>query len=151
MAKIHGLLPYALIAAREGATTRQFGAAMRALGLGARSSEMEKLMSIAKGILAADKEEPFRDIRFAPLPSEMKEWSTKSATGVRQNVAVIVRERVTGQLRVVPYSAYSDTGVTREQAMAAAINAYSGRNEQYNSDVIGTIHRATLRYVPSGF
>lgn len=150
MARILGLLPAALIAAKEGMSARAFGRLMRELGEGARSSEMDKMYGLAKQMIATSGDEIFRNISLAPLPSEMTPWTSKGATGVRQNVSVIIRERSTGNIRSVPYSAYSATGTTREEAMASALSSYSTNNEAYNTEIIGAVHGATYQYTPSG-
>lgn len=150
MAKVLGLLPAALLAAKEGMSARAFGRLMRELGEGARSSEMDQLYGLAKEMVAKSGDAIFADIRLQPLPSEITPWASKSATGIRQNVSILVRERATGNIRAVPYSSYSASGVTREQAMAAGLSAYGTNNESYNTDIIGAVHGATYEYVPSG-
>jgi hypothetical protein len=151
MAAIVGKLDMAIAAAKVGMSARAFEAYLRMIGEGARSSEVGRLFNLAKQIVSQSAEEPFRPTGEVPLNSELPVWHTKTEAKVRQNVNIVVREKATGQQRIVPYSMYSPTGVTREQAKAAAIAAYSSHNEAYNTEIIGAVHMSAFQYVPTGF
>lgn len=148
MARVLGLLPSALIAARGGMSGNAFYRELRRLGMGARRSEILELYGHARSIVSRTPEEPFRDIRQVPLASEMSAWPSKNATGIVQNVTLLYRDRVTGHIQRTYYRTVSDTGITRERAMAMATAAYSDHAESYDQDIIGAIHTSAYNLVP---
>lgn len=151
MARILGLFPSALAAARLGATERQWEREVRALGMGARSSEMLQLWRVAKSIVAKSADEAFRDPSLAPSESEIPAWPSKRATGIAQTVTLTYRDRTTGQIKQTWWRTVGDNPLTREQAMATAIDAYSEHAESYNQDLIGAVHTSSYRLVPDLF
>lgn len=148
MARVLGLFPSALAAASGGMSERAWERQVRAAGLGARSSEMLNLWKIAKSITTASPQEPFNDISKVPSGTELSPWPTKGATGVIQNVTLTYRDRTTGEIKQTWYRVKSDTGVTREQALAEAINSYSDHAEDYDQDLIGAVHTSAYSLVP---
>lgn|SRR5487761_75367 len=148
MARILSLFPSALIAAREGVSANALDRQLRELGIGARRSEVLSLYRIAKGIIARSPSGVFEDIRHAPTASEITAWPTKKATGIMQTVALTYRERSTGVLSQTWYSVSGTEPITREQAIAMAINAYAEHAEDYNQDLIGAVHTSTRRLTP---
>src|SRR6266481_7864557 len=104
MPAILGALPSALLAARENVSANQFYHDLQAAGLGARRSEVLSLYKIAKGIVAKSPDEPFRDIRTVPTSSDLTQWPTRKAEGIRQTVSLVYRDRVTGHQLVTYWS-----------------------------------------------
>jgi hypothetical protein len=141
-------LPSALQAAREGISANQLYRDLQAAGMGARRSEVLSLYKIAKGIVSKSPDEPFRDIRTSPVSSDLVPWPTKKATGIRQTVTLVYRDRVTAHQQVTYWSVTSSEGVQRETAMATAINAYAEHAERYGQDLIGAVHTGAHQYVP---
>lgn len=121
---------------------------LRGLGLAARRSEVLSLYKIARGIVASAPDEPFRDISRVPSGADLGTWPTKSATGIRQNVTLVYRDRTTGALNRTFWSVTSENGISREQALATAINVYSPHAEDYEQDLIGAIHTGAYAYTP---
>lgn len=148
MPRILGLFPSSLIAAQGGMTANAYYRELRSLGIAARRSEVLGLFKIARGIVATSPEEAFRDVGQVPQGSELREFPSKRATGVRQNVTLVYRDRTTGGFKVTFHSTTSENGVTRETAMATAINSYSEHAESYGQDLIGAVHTGAYRYVP---
>lgn len=148
MPRILGAFPAAITAAAGGMSANAFYRALQAQGIGARRSEVLQLFKIAKSITTASPHEPFRDPRFAPTGSELQDWPTRSATGVRQNITLVYRDRTTGKLSQTWYSTVNPQALTREQANAMAIDAYSQHAEDYNQDLIGAIHTSAYNLVP---
>lgn len=152
MAKILGLFPQALIAARGGMSQNQFIRTMRSLGEGARDSEMRSLFRIALRTLETSPDEPFGDPNAVPDRAQASPWPTLVATGMRQAVEVTYRVRATGTLVTVPYQVSSQNGVTRQEAVDAAINAYASKAEAYGQEFVGAVHTKVFVMVPqSGF
>ena len=151
MAKIVQNLGEALTAAAAGMNASAFERYLRSIGKGARSSEVRSLYAEVKAILRKAPDEPFRDITQVPLPSEMDPWGTKGSSQVRQNIAVIIRDRTTGNIRTEWFPVYSETGVTREQAMSAALGTFTSQNAAYNTETVGVIHGGAYQYIPRGF
>ena len=148
MARILGLLPAALIAARGGLSQNAFIREVQATGYGARFSEMRQLFNIAKKITTASPDEPFRDLSLVPDSSQLLSWPTKRATGIRQNVTITYRDRTTGQIKQTFYSTVSENPLTREEVIARAIDAYSEHAERYEQDLIGAVHTSAYNLVP---
>lgn len=149
MARILSALPAALIAARNGLSAAEFGRALRAAGLGARESEVRALYRIAQQTVQKSPEEPFADLNTVPDLAGAKPWPTVSAKGVSQRIEVTYRQRSTGTLITVPYSVTSQAGVTRQQAIDQAIEAYRTKAEQYDQELVGAVHTKTYRYTPA--
>lgn len=150
MARILGLFPAALIAAKASMSGNAFIRELRALGLAARDSEMRNLFKMAVGIVKKNKDDAFKDPTSVPSGDELTPWPTKSATGVKQVVTLAYRDKATGTILSTYYSVTSDTGITREEALAQAINAYSDHAEAYNQELIGAVHSASYQLTPVG-
>jgi hypothetical protein len=148
MPAILGLFPSALIGAKNGMSANAFVKEMRDLGMGARRAEMLSLYRIAKSIVVKSPDEAFQDITQVPSGDSVLEWPSKGATGIRQVVTLVYRDRTTGAQKVTHWSTTSPEGITREQAMATAINAYSDHADAYNQDLIGAVHSSAYQYVP---
>lgn len=113
---------------------------LRAEGIAARRSEVLSLYKVARGLTATAGDELFRDPYRIPSGDELQVWPTKTATGIHQNVQLIYRDRITGSLSVTHWGTVSESGITRETAMATAINAYSEHADAYGQDLIGAVH-----------
>lgn len=148
MARVLGSFPAALIAAREGMSANAFYRELQQLGMGVRRSEALSIYRIARGIVARSQDEPFRDIRQVPTASEISPWPTQKATGFRQTVLLTYRERSTGTLSYTWHSTSGPELVTREQAIANAINAYQVHAEDYDQELVGAVHTSTYEYQP---
>lgn len=148
MARILGAFPAALIAARGGLSANAFVRQLAESGFGARRTEALQLFKIAKSITTAAPEEPFRDLSLVPDSSQLQSWPTKKATGIRQNVSITYRDRTTGQIKQTFWSTVGTSPLTREQAIATAIDAYSEHAEAYDQDLIGAVHTSAYNLVP---
>lgn len=149
MARILGAYPAALIAARSGMSGAAFIRALRAAGMGARESEARSLLKTAYEALRTNPDEPFADPNAVPDLSTASPWPTVSATGVKQAVQLTYRQKATGTLITVPYQVTSETGVTRQDAIAKAIEAYKNRAEEYGQELVGAVHTKTFSLTPS--
>lgn len=121
---------------------------MRDLGIAARRAETLRLYSIAKGIVSRSANEPYRNINSVPSGDEIQPWPTKKAEGYMQTITLAYRERATGAIQQTYYSVKSAEPITREAAIAQAINAYSDHADRYNQDLIGAIHTSTYQLIP---
>lgn len=148
MARILGLFPSSLIAARGGMSANAYYRELRSLGIAARRSEVLNLYKISRGIVARTPDEPFRNISQAPSGSEVQPWPSKKATGIAQNVTLVYRDRVTGEIKQTYWRTVTDNGITREEALATAIDAYSDHAEQYGQELIGAVHTSAYRLTP---
>jgi hypothetical protein len=148
MARILGALPAALIAAKGGLSANAFVRELQASGYGARRSEVLKLFGVAKSIVTRTQEEPFRPLNQVPLESEIGTWPSKGATGIIQRVTLAYRDRTTGSIKQTWWSTVTPNGITREQAIATAIDAYSEHAESYEQDLIGAVHTSAYNLSP---
>lgn len=144
-------MPWALAFAKAGKSASAFIREMRRLGLGARDSEMRKIFRIAQEVVSRAADEVFRPLSRKPRVSSLPPWATKYATGVRQNVQLIYRNKTTGELTSTYWSVHSDKGVTRQEAIDRAISEYSVHDQEYNSELQSALHVSAFRLVPSGF
>lgn len=149
MARILGLYPAALIAARGGLSGAEFIRTMRGMGLAARDSEMRALLKTAQSALKANPDEPFADPDAVPDISSASPWPTVSARGMKQAVQLTYRQRSTGTLVTVPYQVTSENGVTRAEAIAKAIEAYQTKADEYDQELVGAVHTKTFVLTPS--
>lgn len=148
MARILGLFPSALAAARGGMTERAWEQQVRSLGLGARSSEMLQLWRVAKSITVASPDEPFRPPELVPRGDDLRPWPTNKATGIAQNISITYRDKTTGKIKQTFYRVVTPGGITREAATAQAIDAYSDAAERYGQELIGAVHTSAYLLSP---
>jgi hypothetical protein len=148
VAKILGLFPSALVAAAAGETASEWIKTMQSIGLGARTSEMRQLYTLAAGIVRRSPDEIFRDIGQVPTGPEIQVWPTKKATGIVQTVTLVYRDRTTGKLNQTYWKTSNPVPMTREAAMATAVSAYADQAERYNQDLVGAVHTSTYQQVP---
>jgi len=149
VARILGAFPAALIAVKNGWNASQLIRELRSLGEGARESEVRALYKIAQNTLSKNPDEPFGNPELVPDLSTAKPWPTVSATGVKQAVEITYRQRATGTLVTVPYQVTSENGVTRQEAIEAALNAYASKAEEYGQELVGAVHTKTFVLTPS--
>lgn len=148
MARILGLLPSALVAARGGMTNRAYYQSLRQLGIAPRQSEVGRLMRVARDIVTRSPEEPFRPLNRVPSGNDLGVWPSKNATGVAQTVSLAYRDKTTGQVHQTWWRTVTPQGITREQAIATAIAAYDEHSERYGQELIGAVHTSAYTLVP---
>jgi hypothetical protein len=148
MAAILGLFGPALVAAKGGVSANAFYRQVKDEGIAGRRSEVLNLFKIAKRITTVSQDEPFRDITQVPNGNELAPWPVKNPAGVSQNVTILYRDRTTGDIKQTYYRVTTENGVTREQALAQAVGAYSEHAESYGQDLIGAVH--TSSYIQVG-
>ena len=148
MARILGALPAALVAARGGMSANQFYRQLQAEGYGARRGEVLQLYKTALNIVHRTPDEPFKELGTVPSGSEVGIWPTRDKTGLAQTVALTYRDRTTGNIKQTWYRTVTPHGMTREQAIAQAIGAYSEHAESYEQDLIGAVHTSAYNLSP---
>lgn len=148
MARILGAFPAALTAARGGMSANAFYRELQAQGYGARRSEVLQLYKTALSVVARTPDEPFRSLSSVPQGTELGTWPTKDATGVAQTVTLTYRDRTTGTINQTWYRTVTPQGITREAAIAEAIDAYSEHAESYDQDLIGAVHTSAYNLTP---
>lgn len=149
MARILSAFPTALIAVRGGMSQNALIKQLRALGQGARDSEVRALYRLAQETLKNHPDEPFGDPNLVPDLATAAPWPTVSSSGVKQAVEVTYRQKATGTLITVPYMVHSENGVTRQEAINAAIAAYEGHAERYKQELVGAVHAKTFVLRPA--
>lgn len=148
MARITGLFPHALAAAKEGYSATEFYNMLKEAGEAPRSSDAYKLFGIAKSAVEKMKDEPFANQKAVPSSSELSDWPVKVGTGISQRILITYKDRATGTYVSTWYTVKSETGVTREAATATAIRAYEDKAENYGQDLIAAVHMAAYLLVP---
>jgi hypothetical protein len=135
-------------AAREGYSAGAWLQSLREAGAGIRRQVGLRLYANAKRIVAEYGEEPFRELSEVPSVSETPPLPTKGATGILQHVRLQYRERVTNNVRDVYFNVKSDEGMTRQEAINAAIEAYAPHSERYQTVLLGAVHTGAVKLVP---
>jgi hypothetical protein len=148
MARILGLLPSALIAAKGGMSASAWYRELQREGIAPRRTEALQLFKTAKEITTRTPEEPFRPLNQVPSGRDIAQWPSRNATGIAQTVTLTYRDRITGQVQQTWWRTVTPNGITREQAIATAIDAYSEHADQYEQDIIGAIHTSAYALVP---
>lgn len=148
MARILGLLPEALVAARGGLSATQFYNDLKNRGIAPRKSEAYALYRYAVGIVEQYGNELFRNQKAIPSANDLVDWPVKKATGISQRVMVVIRDKQTGAQSHSYFNIVTESGVTREEAKAAAIAAYERKNEGYKSEIINAVHVGAYRQIP---
>lgn len=143
-----GLFGSAVRAAKEGLSASAWIRTIQATGEGIRRQVALRLYSEAKNVVAEAGIEPTRELSQVPTLAEMPPVATRASEAVLQTVRLVYRERVTGNLKVVFHSTKSDTGITRQQAITNAINAYASSAEEYQQELVGAVHTSAVRLVP---
>lgn len=151
MARILGAFPAALKAAEAGLSANAFVKALQEQGYGARRAEALQLYKVARGIVSRTPEEPFKPQGSVPQADEIGQWPTRNRTGVAQTVTLTYRDRITGEIKQTWYRTVNESPITRERAVAEAIDAYSEHAESYEQDLIGAVHTSAYNLTPMGF
>lgn len=147
MAVVSSFFGSAVRAAASGFGANEFVRLVQAEGLGTRRSEVLKVFKQAKALVVASKEEPFRNPYAVPTATEMGQWPVKNPAGIRQNVKIVYRDKVTGDYKTTHYSVLTPNGITREQAMAEAVAAYADAAERYGQMLVGAYHSSAQMQV----
>lgn len=151
MARVLGLLPSALRAARAGLTAAEWYKILKIQGIAPRQSEARKLYAQAVDLVANAPNEIGQPLSRKPDISNLPAFPTKNATGIMQTVTILYRNRTTGIIDKVFYRVTSPKGVSRGKAIKQAIEAYAGQADRYNQDLIGAVHSSAYVLTPSGF
>lgn len=143
-----GLFGSAVRAAREGMSANAFLRALAESGTGIRRSVGLSMYAEARRIAAEAGEEPTRPLDQVPTLAETPPIATRATEGVLQTVRLVYREKVTGNLRVVFHSTVSAEGITRQEAIDAAIDAYEDHSEEYQTTLLAAFHTSAVRLTP---
>jgi hypothetical protein len=138
-------------AVREGFSGSQTLGLFREFGLGMRTQDFYRLWGQAGTAVAEAGAEPTRPLDQVPTLAETAPIGAAPSAepGVLQTVRLVYRERVTRNLRTVYYSTKSAEGITRQEAINQAIDAYAAHSEEYETDLIAAAHTSAIRIVPT--
>lgn len=150
MARLLGLMPSALRAARAGLTATEWYRLLRVQGIAPRQSEAYKLYSQAVSLVANAPNEIGQPQSRKPEVSQLSAFPTKNKTGVMQTVTLLYRNKATGAVNQVFYRVTSEKGIVRSRAVKKAIEAYAGQAENYDQELIAAVHSSAYRMVPTG-
>lgn len=135
---------------QEGMSGSEVLSTFRQFGLGMRTQEFYRLWGQAQTVTAEAGEEPTRPLDQVPTLAESPPIaaSARAEPGVLQTVRLIYREAETGNIRVVYHSTKSDNGVTRQEAINNAIDAYAAHSEEYQTTLVAAAHTSSVRITP---
>lgn len=143
-----GLFGSAVRAAREGLSAGAWLRTLSETGAGIRRQVGLRLYREARAVAAETGEEPTRPLDQVPSLAESPPAPTRDTAGLLQTVRLVYREAVTGNLRVVFHSTKSETGITRQEAIDSAIDAYAAHSEEYQTTLVGAVHTSSVRLTP---
>jgi hypothetical protein len=143
-----GLFGSAVRAAREGVSAGAWLRALSAAGAGIRRQVGLRLYAQAKTVAAEAGDEPTRPLDEVPSLAEQPPVPTRDKAGTLQTVRLIYRESVTGNLRTVFHSVKSESGITRQEAIDAAVAAYQPHSDEYQTTLVGAVHTSAVRLTP---
>lgn len=150
MARVLGLFPSALRAARAGLSATAWYKLLRVQGLAPRESEAREIYKHAVALVNAGGDEIGAPQAQKPRVADMAIWPTRNTTGVSQTVTMLYRNRTTGAIYTTFRTVVSEKGVTRREAVRQAIESYEAHNDEYDSDLIVAVHSSARRMVPVG-
>lgn len=148
MARILGLLPAALNAARAGGSANAFYRELQSEGIAPRRAEALQLYKIARNIVAKSETEVFKETSAVPTAGDIAQWPTKIRSGIIQNVTVTLRDKTTGQISSKPLSIKVERAITRDAAIAKAVDLASEHAESYNQEIVGAVHTSVYELSP---
>lgn len=140
---------WALHAIREGWSAAAGLDRFRAEGGHIADASWYKLTGELNRMLAEREGELNRPLNLRPTADEILEWSTGKARGYIHQVEVLVRDRDTGEIISVPYSATGRTLRSRISVINEALSVYSAENaKKYNQQILGAVYTGTYKATP---
>jgi hypothetical protein len=107
-------------------------------------AEIAASISLREGIY----NEPVNRI---PVADEIKQWTTKGARGYAQQVEVLVRDKVTGEIISIPFSLTGTQLRSRNTVIRQALDTYDPGGKSGEGQVmLGAVYTGTYRMVPEG-
>jgi len=134
------LVPSAIRAVREGLSANAWLQALRESGAGVRRAVGLRIFGQARTLAAEYEAEPTRRLDRVPAFSEMKQWPTRASHGVLQTVQLFYRENMTGRIVQRYFNVRTEEGLTRQEAIDAAIDANAEGAEEYEQVLVGAVH-----------
>ena len=137
--------------AQQGMSGARMLDTLRAFEIGIRRQDFYRLWGQAVSVVQEAGAEPTRPLDQAPTLNEITPVAAgpRADPGVIQTVRLVYKESVTGNLRTVYYSTKSDEGMTRQEAVNAAIDAYATHSEEYETTLVAAAHTSAIRIVPT--
>lgn len=139
---------FALQAAREGQSANQFLKSMSEGGMGIRRAVGLELFGIAKRTVAEYGNNVFAEPDVPSNPATFGSTLTRDSEGYLQHVRLIYREQVTNRLVERHYSVKTDTPITPQEAIDAAVDGYADAADRYRQTLVGAIHTGGTKLVP---
>ena len=135
---------------QEGLSGNQILGLFREFGLGMRTQEFYRLFGAASRVVAEAGPEATRPLSERPTLAEAPPVPASSSAepGMIQTVRLIYRENVTGNRREVYYNVKTAEGITRQEAINQAIDAYALHSEKYPTTLEAAAHTSAVRIVP---
>lgn len=139
-----------LRAVREGFTGAHTLRLFREFGLSMRTQDFYALWGNAQTVIRESGEEATRPLDTVPTAAESPPYPANASAepGVLQTVRLTYREKVTGKYRVVFHSVKTAEGITRQEAINRAIDAYSAHSEEYETTLAAAAHTSSITIVP---
>jgi hypothetical protein len=142
---------FMLRGAQEGYSGQQVLNLLQEFNLGMRRQDFYRLWGTARSAVSEAGQEPTRPADQVPTLAEMgPPVPTRNSQAILQTTRLIYREQMTGQIRTVYHSITSEQGMTRQEAVNAAIAAYAAHSEEYQTTLVAAYHSSAVQLVPVG-
>lgn len=103
------------------------------------------LVGSAREAYASRSVELAKDVNAIPSSEDITTWENLTRRGYYQQVNVIVRDRATGEKRIVPYTAMGRVLRSRKDVIQEALDSISGgiSSGNYEEDILGALYVGT--------
>lgn len=86
-----------------------------------------------------------------PTAQEVQRWTTQKARGYIQQVEILARDKVTGEIISIPYSATGRTLRSRNAVIKEALSVYGDEQaRKYDQQILGAVYSGTYEAIPEG-
>lgn len=145
-------LAYAIKAVKSGMSGRAGLAAFRAGGGKVADATWYRTMGEVRRSLSDSLDEASRPLNRRPTAAEITPITTPKQAGYIQQLSVFVRDKETGEVTSKPFTIRGRGLLTRQKAIAAAVEAFEngvvGSPDQYDEEILGAAYENTLELRP---
>ena len=141
---------WALQAVQEGLSARAGLSAFREAGGHVQDSTWFKVYSEVAATVSLREGIYNEPQNLRPVAAEIQPWTTIKASGYVQQVEVLVRDRGTGEIISIPYSAMGRSLQSRRAVIAKALEVYGQEGHSGPPQtILGAVYTGTYQAVPS--
>lgn len=141
-------VPFIAEAIREGKTATGALAEYRAAGGATRTQTWFRAWGQVNATIGDYADELSRPQNRRPVAGEIRQMTTKRATGYLQQAQVFMRDRETGEIVSKHFSLRGQGVVSRQSLVNIAMDTYSNFADQYQMQIVGGVYTGTYELSP---